>query len=148
MGSNELAVSSLDVQVRTDFDGNVSAVRIVNKVLERQDDFIACLVAHSRVIVVVDSDETNSKGRKNLLDILTGFDVVTTKTRKVFDHDTVDFSLLYKLNHPLKVGTVKVCTGETVITKLLGQNDLRVLLQEIFNQFSLVSDTVTFFLFP
>ena len=146
MVSNKFSVSSLDVQIGTDLDGNISAVRVVNQVLEWENDFISRLPRLCRVIIVVNCDKANAKCRENLFNVSARINVVTTETRKVFYNDAVDFSLLDLLNHFLKIRTVKVRTCETVITELLNKIDFRVLGQVIFNQFSLICDTVTFFL--
>lgn len=94
MASNKFAISSLGLQIGTNLDGNIPAIRVVNQVFERKNDFVAYLLRLCRVVVVVDGNKTDAQGRKNLLDISAGINVVTTKTGKVFDNDAVDFSVL------------------------------------------------------
>ena len=70
------------------------------------------------VVIVVDRNEADTEKRKNMLQIVAHFNVVTTKTGKVFDYDTSDFTELGKLNHSLKIWTGEVRAGETVVTEL------------------------------
>ena len=146
MTSNKFAISSLGLQIGTNLDGNIPAIRVVNQVFERKNDFVAYLLRLCRVVVVVDGNKTDAQGRKNLLDISAGINVVTTKTGKVFDNDAVDFSCFDLFHHSLKVRTVKISTCITIIAELLNQSDLRVSAHIIFNQLSLISDTIAFFL--
>ena len=44
MTSNKFAISSLGLQIGTNLDGNIPAIRVVNQVFERKNDFVACLL--------------------------------------------------------------------------------------------------------
>nr|WP_300797784.1 hypothetical protein [uncultured Acetatifactor sp.] len=63
------------------FDGNITAVRIVHEVFERQDDII-CLAVHMfTVIVVIDGNKAHSHEGENLLDISSCLNLITAKAR-------------------------------------------------------------------
>ena len=69
MIADKFTVPSFDVQVGADFDGNITAVGIVDQVLERKDNFISCLLVCYGIVVVIDCDKTDSESRKNLLNV-------------------------------------------------------------------------------
>ena len=77
------------------------------------------------VITVIDCDEAYSQGGKQLRDIPAAINVVSAEPRKVFDNYAVDLARLYGGHHLLKMGTVKICSGVTVIVTLHHQLEFR-----------------------
>ena len=95
------------------------------------------------VIAVIDRDEAHPQGGKQLCDIPAAVDVVTAKSRKVFDDHAVDLACLDGGHHLLKMGAVKICSGVAVVIALHHQFEFRVAGHIIVDEVALVFDAVT-----
>ena len=103
-----LSALALDFKLCADFHGNVPAVCLVDKVLERNDQIIRSTLFAKTIIVVVDGDEANTKKGENLLDIFACVKIVTTKAREVFYDNAVCTAFLYILHHLFEIRSFKV----------------------------------------
>ena len=142
-GADKLTAPTLGFKITPDLDRNIAAVRIVHQIFEGQDQLVIRCTRLGVVIMVIDRYETNAKARKYLLDILTRSDILTTKTRKVFDHDAVNFSGSNRIHHFVEIRTLKVCAGKAVIAVFFNYCDFRVLLEIIHDQQPLIGNAVT-----
>ena len=81
LATDELSFAPFHVQLAAHLDGNIPAVGIVQKILERNYYTVRITaLGICIVIVVIDSDEANSHHRENLFQILSHLDVVTAKS--------------------------------------------------------------------
>ena len=69
MITDKFAIPSFNVQIGTDFDGDITAVGIVNQIFKRKDNFISCLLICCGIVVVIDCDKTDSESRENFLNM-------------------------------------------------------------------------------
>lgn len=83
-----------------------------------------------------------------MFQVITYFQIVTTKTGKVFDNHDMDFTGTDKVNHSLKVRSLKVRATKAVVAELhLWQiRKVRVLFDMSLDQLTLCNNTVTFIL--
>ena len=95
-----------------------------------------------RIIAVVDSNEANTEHRENLLNILAGFDIITTKTGKVFDNDAVHTLFTHGGHHLFKPRSVEVRSGITVVTKLCDKFNVGLFPQIAVNEVTLGRNAV------
>ena len=81
IATDELSFAPFHVQLAAHLDGNIPAVGIVQKILERNYYTVRITaLGICIVIVVIDSDEANPHHRENLFQILSHLDVVTAKS--------------------------------------------------------------------
>ena len=83
-------------------------------------------------------------GRKDTAHIAASLNILSTKTGKVFDNDAVDLSFHDVIHHFLKSRTVKDNPTVPIVYLFGNQLDFRVTAHEIFDQLSLIADTVAF----
>ena len=113
-----LRFTLLHSHCRLNLLGEVFAVIVVDEIFEgniHADSFAFVL---GTVIVIVDGHEADSEERKDMLQIITDLKVISSKTREVFDHNATDLALFCILDHSREVRTIKICTGEPIITEL------------------------------
>ena len=141
--ANELTFAPFHVQLAAHLDGNIPAVGIVQQILERNYNAVRIAALGVRiVIVVVDGDEANPHHGKNLFQILSHLNVITTKPGQVLDDDAVDFAGFNILHHPLKARTFKVGSCVAIVSVLFDQIQSWPFCSKIPNQFSLIADAV------
>ena len=68
--------------------------------------------------MVIDGLEADAQKRKDVLQIVSHFQIITTKSGQILYDNAAYFTLLCKINHSLKTRAFKVRTGESVIAKL------------------------------
>ena len=79
--ADELTFAPFHVQLAAHLDGNIPAVGIVQQILERNYNAVRIAALGVRiVIVIVDGDEANPHHGKNLFQILSHLNVITTKS--------------------------------------------------------------------
>ena len=97
------------------FLGRAFVVKVVNLFFE-SDIHTSCVSKIVlAVIMVIDGDHPYSQKWEDMLQIIADFQIIISKTGKVFYDDTVDLLLFDLLDHFLKVWSVKVCSGKPVI---------------------------------
>lgn len=84
-------------------------------VLEQVPQWSQVVVALSAVHGVIDSNETNAVLWEDYFRVHTDLQIVSTEPRHIFDNYRSNFPGFDICKHFLKVRTVKVRTGETVI---------------------------------
>ena len=77
---------------RLDLFGEVFAVIIVNQVTKGNVHTCGIAKILFAVIMVVNGNHSDTKERKNVFQVITYFQIVTTKTGKVFDNHDMDFT--------------------------------------------------------
>ena len=76
------------------------------------------------VIAVIDSDETHTKKREDIIQVILRTNMLPCKTAQILDNDTVDFSVSQIFHQPFKFRSLKVCTAVAIIL-LHTQNDTK-----------------------
>ncbi len=142
-GTNELPFFSLDLQMASDFDRQVSAIRVVDQVLERHHN-VMCRICIQAVIVVVDSDKPDAQHGKQLFQVSPYLNIVPSESGQVFYDDTVDHALFHVLQHGLKCRTVKIGSRISIIFSNGYDLDFRPGFQIFQNQVFLIGDAVAF----
>ena len=79
--ADKLATTLLYRQGGVYFLGYILAVNLVDEIFQRHDISVLRSLCCQSIKIVVDSDKTDAEERENTLQIVTGFLVVTTKTR-------------------------------------------------------------------
>ena len=78
--ANELTFFPFYIQVTSDTHGNVTAIGIVDKIVERNQDTSLIIVFFRTVIMIVDGDEADSHKWKDSFQITSGFNVVSAES--------------------------------------------------------------------
>ena len=108
----ELALPGTGHDASQNFLGNVTAVHVVQDVLERGNvHFLPGQTVHT----IRDSNISNMMFRKENLDITASFDIVAAKPGKVFRDNTVDFPGFDVGNHPLERRTIEIAPGVAIV---------------------------------
>ena len=128
--ADKLATTLLYRQGGVYFLGYILAVNLVDEIFQRHDISVLRSLCCQSIKIVVDSDKTDAEERENTLQIVTGFLVVTTKTRQVFYRDAVYPSFAHFLHHLLKLWTLKVSAGSPVVTEHSDKLHIRLVLNE------------------
>ena len=140
----ELALPGTGHNASQNFLGNVTAVHIVQDVLERGDvHFLPSQTVHT----VRDGDIPNMVLRKENLDITTSFNIVAAKTGKVFRDNAVDFSGFNVGNHPLERRTVEIAPGVAIV-HIIFIAEHSILFRKVFQHQLLVADAHTLVFAP
>ena len=128
--------------------GLVSHVYPAEEMLDRALELADAIAANAQVAVrqniVIDGNKPHAIGRKDTAHIAASLNILTAKTGKIFDDDTVDLSLQDVIHHFFKSRTVKDNPAVPIVYLFGNQLDLRVAAHEIFDQLSLVAYTVAF----
>ena len=138
-----LSLLPLDRQVASDLNGNVTAVRIIDQILERDQQAIRMPLV-CRVIVIVHRNEAHPQLREQFFDILATINIVSAKTRQILDDDTVDQTLSDIHHHSLEIRSVKIGSGVAIVLVFSNQCHLRMTCQIVHQQLSLIVNTVAF----
>ena len=129
-------------QIAADLDGNIAAVRVVDEVFEGNDKAVTGAVCRKTIVMIVDGNKTNAFSRKQLLNVLSGVDILTTETRQIFYDNAVDLAAFHGLHHLLEVWPVKICSGVAIVYILGNQFNVRAFADEGVDQISLTGYTV------
>ena len=113
--TEELSALALDFKLAAGFYGDVPAVRLIDKGFEGNDEIVLRLFFAEAVVVIVDCDKAAAEKRKGLFDVLTGVQIVSAETGKVFDHNAVGLAGFHVRHHLLKVGSLKGGFGKPAI---------------------------------
>ena len=135
---------------RLDLFGKVFTVVIVNQVTKGNVHTCGIAKILFAIVMVVNGNHSDTKERKNVFQVVAYFQIVTTKTGKVFDNHDMDFTGTDKINHPLKVRSLKVRATKAIVAELhLRQiRKVKVLFDMSLDQLTLCSNAVTFILRP
>ena len=79
--ADELSFFPFYIQVASDTHGNVPAIGVVDKIVERNQDTSLIIVFFRTVIMIVDGDEADSHKWKDSFQITTRFNVVSAEAR-------------------------------------------------------------------
>ena len=93
--------------------------------------------------MVCQRNKTHRKSREDFLYISPGFNIVTSKTRKVFYNDTVHLSCFDVAYHSFKFWSVEITARKPIININIIQFDILLFMDKGSDQLSLISDTVT-----
>ena len=80
----------------------VFAVIVIYNILHHYIESTGGSLVVQTIVMIIDGDEPNAQKRKNTLQIITQFNIITAKTRKVLHNDTVDGSALNLFQQSLK----------------------------------------------
>ena len=110
--SDKLSVPRLSFFRRFGLFWNVTSVHFVDYILYREQQIVA---VHKRIIVIVRRNKSDIAVGKPL-NIHTCLDIISSKPRKVFDDNKIDFALINVRKHFFEGRSVKVRSAATVIT--------------------------------
>ena len=77
--ANELPLFPFNLQLRSDFHRNILTIGIVNQILKRNNKRVR-LVLIQTVITIIDCYKTHSHKWKYSLNVVTGFNIISSKT--------------------------------------------------------------------
>ena len=140
-GTDILTIPTFDIHMAADLNGNISAVRIIDQILEGNDHITPHILIDA-VITVRNRNETDPQHREYLFNVPSGLDIVPSKTGKILHNDAIDLACSDIRKHSLEFRSFKIDTTETVIRIGIDDLDLRVRLQIVHDQFILIGDTV------
>ena len=112
--TNELSLFPFNLQLRSDFHRNILTIGIVNQILKRNNKRVR-LVLIQTVVTVIDCYKTHSHKRKYSLNIVTGFNIISSKAGQIFDNHAVHLTGANFIHHLLECGSVKIDTGISII---------------------------------
>ena len=111
IGKSAFSGSKFGTERRFHLAAGILCKPFVKKVLERhkiRKSFFGVLIfSHSNV--------SNLLFREHKFQIVVHHHVFTAKATEVFGNDAVDLSGLHIIHHPLKAGTLKICSAPSVI---------------------------------
>ena len=99
-----------------DFYGNVTAVRIIHQVLERNHDVVTSVL--KAVYMVIDCNKAHPKSWEQPFNVLARINILTSEAGQVLHHHAVNNAPLYIFHHQLKLGTLEIGTGIPVVHPL------------------------------
>lgn len=109
---------------------SAASVNLVDEVFQRNQITVRAPLGGEGVKAVVDGNEANSEERKNALQVVARFLVVSAKAGQVFDHDAVYMPFAYFLHHLFKLRAVKVRACSSVIAEQPIQGEGRIIFDE------------------
>lgn len=111
VASEEFTIPCFKVQGRLDLPAAILCVPLVDYVLEWRKLVFAVV----GVNVVVHCNEPHVMLWKENLGVVAGFEVLPSKSGKVFYNDRPYLAALNIINHAAEIGSVKVCPAVTVV---------------------------------
>ena len=138
---DKFSVSSPALKVASHLDRNITAVRIVEEILNRNDQAVAGRKVQA-VEVIVDRDEAHTELGKDLLNITACIDILSSKSGQVLHNDAVDLTRLHSLHHFLKLWPLKIRARVAVVTEFRDQLDVRLLCYKPLDDGTLAGNTV------
>ena len=104
------------VHCGTDLDGKISAVIFVHEIAKGNIHPAGFALILFAVIAIVDRDDPDpQKGEDDI-------QIVSAKSRKVFDDDTLDLTAPCSFDHRLKLRPVRVGTCQPIVDELSDLN--------------------------
>ena len=122
-GTDKFSIFHLTSQSRGNLARDVLCIVVIDDIREGYGQLTIGFYGIS-IEVVIDCNEADTEERTDLLQELAGLNIISTKTGKVFDHDTVDFLLLDSIHKSLPLRTVKVSAGVAIVRKGLNQSKI------------------------
>ena len=112
------------------FQGNVFRISFVNDIFQRNHQCFICKVRREAVITVCNRDKANLEKWENLFQIITCLQILSSKAGQIFYNNAVDPPLFHILHHFFKSGTLKFCSGESIIYIHLIEVQILVVIDE------------------
>ena len=140
--SDEFSVPPFHIKLASDLDEYITAVSVIDQILKWDNDLFGVISFPDAVIVIVDGNKPDFLHRKDTVEILSGFNIVSSKTGKVFDDDAVDFVIIDFRHHADKARSFKIRPAESIVNKFFCAGNFRVMGEIFFDQLSLVMDTI------
>ena len=100
------------------------------------------------VIAVRNGNKTDTQSGKQSQNIFSSVQVFPAEPGKILYDDAVHFSRLHRLDHLLKMRTVKVGSGIIVVIALHTERQIRVPVNILVNQIPLILNAVAFVILP
>ena len=123
---DKLSPLLLQRQRGTDFSGDVLAVGVVQDVFQVNDVSVAGTFSVQRVEIVLNRNEADAHEGENLIQIVSGFQIIASETGKVFHHNAVNFAALHVLHHTLKFRTFEIRSAPSVVGIQSGKLHVRL----------------------
>ena len=141
--AHEFTLSFSGCDCRRYLYGNIFCISLVDDIFQRDNQCFVREVRGNTVVPIRDGYEPDFEKRKNLFQIVSCFQIVSTQTGKVFYHDTVNQSRLHILHHFIKRRTFKLRSGITVINVHLIKMQIVVVIDERHQKILLVLQAIS-----
>ena len=117
-----LSVSALDTKLRSQFSGQLTAIGLIDQILDRDQDIVALAVVVA-IHIVVDGNEADALIGKNHFKVSARLDILSSKTGEILYNHAINLSRANCVQNSTKTGAIIVRPGIAII----------VLLQHEFN---------------
>ena len=94
--------------------GYVFRVHCVDHIPNRESQTFHVLCART-IKIICNSNQSNTQKRKHRFDIVSCFQIVATKAREVFHHDTLDFLLPHIVHQAGKCRPLEICSRKSIV---------------------------------
>ena len=131
----------------SDFDRDVPAISIIDKILKRNDHFTPHILIDT-VITICDGNEADPQHREYFFNVPSGLNIIPSESRQILYYDAIDLALSDVRKHSLEFRSLEIDTAETIIRIGIDNLDLRVGLKIVHDQFVLIGDAVANSLSP
>ena len=139
---NEIAAATLHIQSTSGLNGNIPAICLIHNVFYRDRQVICRIVF--RIHIIIDSDKTDTVGRKYPAHVAACFDVFTPQAGQILNNNTVGLALFNHVHHFLKCRAVKQDAAITVINLFSHDLNFRVPGNVVVDQTPLVGNAIAF----
>ena len=143
-GIHEPCLLLLRSHCRLNLLRKILAVIVIDQVFEGNIHPDSLAFMRCTVIMVIDGLEADAEEREDMLQVIANLKIVSSKAREVFHNNAANLTALCAFNHPLKIRTVKIGAGKSVIAELNPRKIAkhRCLIQMTVDKQTLRSDAV------
>ena len=139
--ANEIAVFHLASQGRRYLARNILGIVIIDDIGKGYRQLTTCFYSIC-IKTIIDSNKTDTEKRTDFFKKLTGLNVVTSKSGKVFYYDAVNLFCLNCFHQLLPFRTVKVRSSVAIVNKGSCQLQIRTIAYILIEQCQLIFDGI------